>query len=64
MASNSLTKNLNKTVEEPIKENGCGSSQILNAKKTTKSDTLGHPYFKHSRIRNLLCCYRMMPKMS
>ena len=64
MALSSLTKNLNKIVEEGIRKMEYGFSQTLNAKQTRRYATPGHPYSKHFKIRILLCYYRMMPTLS
>ena len=64
MASILLTKNLNKTVEEPIKENGIWIFSDTKCKADKKVCYNWTSLFKHSEIRNLFFYYRMMPTMN
>ena len=64
MESTTITKNLNKIVKEPVKENGIWIFADTECKADKKVCYTWTSYSKHSKTRKSLCCYRMMQALS
>ena len=64
MALSLLTKNLNKTVEEPIKEDGVWIFSDTEYKVDKKVCYTWTSLFQAFQDKDFLCFYRMIPTLS